>query len=105
MCANCVTTADVVVGSIAFGSFLLRGPVQHALVERGIIPEPHPLAMEMRTVMFLRDLDLDPVEILGAETVAAVDRALAWPQPRVYRERSARAGLGSMRSQSADATQ
>ena len=104
MCANCVSKADVVVGSIAFGSYVLRGPVKSALVEAGILPEPHPLAVEMRTVAFLRDLDLDPVEILGDEVVTAVDTARAWTPAKVYR-RPVRAWVGAMRSHRRPAVQ
>ncbi len=107
MCANCVSKADVVVGTIAFGSYVLRGPVKDGLVAAGLLPEPHPLAVEMRTVTFLRGLDLDPEEILGTETVVAVDRALAFPRQKVYR-RSFREALrfllpGAMRSQTVPA--
>ena len=60
MCAQCVSKADVVVGSIGFAAFLFKGPGEDALVAMGLLPEPHPLAVGMRTVNFLRDLDLDP---------------------------------------------
>jgi hypothetical protein len=103
MCANCVTKLDVVVGSIGLGAYLLHGPVKAKAVELGILPEPHPLAVEMRTVAFLRDLDLDPAEILGPEVVEAVDAATAWEPRAAYRRSSA--GRGAMRSHSAEATQ
>jgi hypothetical protein len=104
MCAQCVSKVDVVVGSVGFTAFVLRDPVKAALVEFGIIPEPHPLSVEMRTVHFLRGLDLDPVPIMGEELVREVDVALAYPRRKVYR-RSFREALtflfgGSMRSQS-----
>lgn len=105
MCANCVSKADVVVGTIAFGCYVLRGPVKAGLVEMGILPEPHPLAVEMRTVSFLRDLELDPDAILGEEVVEAVDRARAWEPKKVYRRGWARALLGAIFSQSVPATQ
>jgi hypothetical protein len=103
MCANCVTHLDLAVGSIGFGAYVLRGPVKSRLVELGFIPEPHPLAAETRAVAFLRDLDLDAGEILGADVVAAVDAAGGWTPRPVYRR--SRAGRGAMRSHSADATQ
>jgi hypothetical protein len=103
MCANCVTKLDLVVGSIGFGSYVLHGPVKAGLVELGILPEPHPLAVEMRTVAFLRDLDLDPAEILGDEVVTAVDAAREWEPRPVYRR--SRAGRGAIRSQRTEATQ
>ncbi|HEV7524105.1 MAG TPA: hypothetical protein VGP92_04030 [Acidimicrobiia bacterium] len=80
-----MSKVDVVVGSIGFAGFLLKGPGEDALVAMGLLPEPHPLAVGMRTVSFLRDLDLDPAEILGDDVVEAVDRVLAFPRQRVFR--------------------
>ena len=85
MCAQCVSKADVVVGSIGFAAFLFKGPCEDALVAMGVIPEPHPLAVGVRTVSFLRDLELDPAEILGDDVVEAVDAVLAFPRQRVFR--------------------
>ena len=79
MCAQCVSKADVVVGSIGFAGFLFKGPCEDALVAMGLIPEPHPLAVGMRTVNFLRDLDLDPAPILGDDVVEAVDTGARVP--------------------------
>jgi hypothetical protein len=103
MCANCVSKLDLVVGTLGFGSYVFHGPVKSGLVELGILPEPHPLAVEIRTVSFLRDLDLDPAEVLGEDVVDAVDRALQWEHRPVYRR--SRAGLGAIRSQRTEATQ
>lgn len=108
MCAQCVSKADVVVGSIGFAAFLFKGPCEDALVAMGVIPEPHPLAVGMRTVSFLRDLDLDPAEILGEDVVDAVDTVLAYPRQRVFR-RTFRQAIAlmlplSMRSQMVMAT-
>jgi hypothetical protein len=112
MCANCVSKADVIVGTIGFGAYVFKGPTQDALVALGLLPEPHPLGKEMRTVSFLRDLDLEPREILGDEVVEQADRALAFPRQKIYR-RSFREAiafftglpLGAMRSQTVAATQ
>ncbi len=110
MCAQCVSKADVVVGTLGFAAYVFKGPARDALCAMGLVPEQHPLAVEMRTVSFLRDLDLDPIEILGDETVAAVDRALAFPRVKVYRRtlREALAflvpALSPMRSQTVLAT-
>jgi hypothetical protein len=103
MCANCVTHLDLAVGTIGFGAYVLRGPVTSRLVDLGILPEPHPLAAQTRAVAFLRDLDLDPDEILGADVVAAVDAVRGWAPRPAYRR--SKAGRGAMRSHSADATQ
>jgi hypothetical protein len=85
MCAQCVSKADVVVGAIGFTAFLFKGPCEDALVAMGLVPEAHPLAVGVRTVSFLRDLDLDPAEILGDDVVEAVDQVLAFPRQRVFR--------------------
>ena len=87
MCAQCVSKADVVVGSLGFTAFVFKGPITDGLVAAGIIPEQHPLAKELRTVNFLRSLDLEPEPILGEEVVAAVDRVLAFPRQKIYRRR------------------
>ena len=108
MCAQCVSKADVVVGSIGFAAFLFQGPCEDALVAMGILPEPHPLAVGVRTVNFLRDLDLDPKQVLGDDVVEAVDTVLAFPRQVVFR-RTFRQAIAlvlplSMRSQRAFAT-
>jgi hypothetical protein len=108
MCAQCVSKADVVVGTIGFAAFLFKGPCEDALVAMGLVPEPHPLAVGVRTVSFLRDLDLDPTDILGDDVVEAVDQVLAFPRQRVFR-RTFRQAIAlmlplSMRSQRMFAT-
>ena len=85
MCAQCVSKADVVVASVGFTAFLFKGPCEDALVAMGLLPEPHPLAVGMRTVNFLRDLDLDPRQVLGDDVVEAVDTVLAFPRQVVFR--------------------
>ena len=108
MCAQCVSKADVVIGGVGFAAFLFKGPAEDALVAVGLRPEPHPLAVGVRTVNFLRDLDLDPAEILGDDVVEAVDAVLAFPRQVVFR-RTFRQAIAlmlplSMRSQRAFAT-
>jgi hypothetical protein len=85
MCAQCVSKADVVVASAGFVAFLFKGPCEDALVAMGVLPEPHPLAVGMRTVNFLRDLDLEPRDVLGDDVVEAVDTVLAFPRHVVFR--------------------
>ena len=85
MCANCVSKADVIVATIGFAGFMFKGPCEDALVAMGVIPEPHPLAVGVRTVSFLRSLELEPGEILGDDVVEAVDTVLAFPRQRVFR--------------------
>ena len=108
MCAQCVSKADVIVGTIGFAGFLFKGPCEDALVAMGLIPEPHPLAVGIRTVNFLRDLDIDPAEVLGDDVVGAVDTVLAFPREPIYR-RTFRQAIAlmlplSIRSQRAFAT-
>ena len=109
MCAQCVSKFDVVVTSIGMTAWVVHDPVKSALVDLGLVPEPHPLASEMRTVSFLRGLDLDPNPIMGDELVREVDVAQAFPRPKVYR-RSFREALtllsgGPMRSHKRPAIQ
>ena len=110
MCANCLSKFDVVSGSLGLAAYVLKDPVKEGLRAAGLLPEAHPLAVQMRTVNFLRDLDLDPVEILGAQTVAAVDVAQQFPRQTVYRRsfadllRLVLPGSGSRRSQMVYAT-
>jgi hypothetical protein len=108
MCAQCVSKADVIVGCIGFAGFLFKGPCEDAMIAMGLIPEPHPLAVGVRTVNFLRDLDLDPAPILGDDVVEAVDAVLAFPRQEVFR-RTFRQAISlmlplSIRSQRAFAT-
>jgi hypothetical protein len=81
---NCVSNAEFVAVSAGFGAYAFARPARQALVALGVLPEADPLERDVRTVAFLRRRDLDPVEVLGAEVVAAVD---AWePAAPVYRE-------------------
>jgi hypothetical protein len=75
MCANCVSTAEVYAAQVLLAGAVLRGPVHRALAQLGIVDEPEPARRDARTVGFLRALDLDPVDVLGAETVR---RAEVW---------------------------
>jgi hypothetical protein len=96
MCMNCVSTADFLVTSGGLGAYALAKPGREALVALGVLPEADPLERDVRTVAFLRRLDLDPDEILGADVVAAADR---WrPAPPVYRPSALRRVFGAMRS-------
>ena len=50
--------------------YVLKPSVQRCLARAGLAPAPDPVARDVRTVAFLRALDLDPVEVLGADVVA-----------------------------------
>lgn len=104
MCANCLSHAEVVAGHLALAAAVAKAPAHRFLCDLGLVDPPDPVARDARTVAFLRQLDLDPVEILGAEVVAAADR---WT-PAVHedeRERAAAAAwarpIGSQRRPSA----
>jgi hypothetical protein len=87
MCTNCVSTTEVLAGQAALAFAVLREPVHNLLAQAGVVAPIDPVKRDVRTVSFLRSLELDPVEILGADVVAAAD---AWV-PTVYvRARSAR---------------
>jgi hypothetical protein len=88
MCVNCISNAEACVAQAALVFAVARDPVHKLLAELGLVAPPDPVKRDVRTVAFLRALDLDPVEVLGAEVV---DRAARWtPQPRVEWARSRR---------------
>jgi len=75
MCANCLSNAEVAVAQVGLLAAIAKQPVHRALASAGVVAPYDPVKRDVRTVAFLRSLDLDPVGILGAETVAA---AAAW---------------------------
>jgi hypothetical protein len=52
---------------------LVNMPARRFLADLGVVGAPDRVARDAHTVRFLRQLDLDPREILGADVVAAVD--------------------------------
>ena len=78
MCVNCFSKLDVVVGQVVGASMLLKRPTQDFLAELGIVAPYDELGELAQTVSFLRALDLDAVEILGAD---AVEVASTWTAP------------------------
>ena len=94
MCVSCVSTTEAALAQVGLAAAVLKAPVHRLLASAGVVDAPDPVRRDVRTVAFLRGLDLDPVEVLGAEAVAAAD---AWlPAPYVARP----AGLVPIRSQS-----
>jgi hypothetical protein len=81
MCVNCLNQAEVAVAHVALATALLKEPAHRLLAEAGLVAAPDPVVRDVRTVAFLRALDLDPVEALGAEAVAAADERVAQPVP------------------------
>jgi hypothetical protein len=75
MCVNCMSNAEAAIASAAFVGYVIKAPVHRALAAVGLAPEPDPVRHDVRTVAFLRALDLDPVEALGQ---VAVDQAESW---------------------------
>ncbi len=80
MCMNCLSTAETAIATAAFVGYAAKPRLHRAMAKLGVANEPDPVAHDVTTVAFLRSLDLDPVEVLGADVVAA---AAAWipPQP------------------------
>ena len=93
MCATCVSSTEVFAGQAALAIAVLREPVHRLLADAGVVAPIDPVKRDVRTVAFLRSLDLDPVEILGAGTVAAAD---AWT-PAPYERVRAALPMGSPR--------
>lgn len=87
MCANCLSTTEVALAQVGLAAAILKDPVHRALAAAGVVQPIDPVRRDVRTVAFLRSLDLDPAEVLGAEVVAAADR---WVAPVYERRRSAR---------------
>lgn len=81
MCANCISNAEVVIGKVILAAAILKDPAHRALHRAGLATAPDPVKHDVRTVAFLHSLDLDPVEILGADAVAAAARWVPQPQP------------------------
>lgn len=73
MCVNCLTNAEAAFAAVAFAGYVVKNPVHRALAQAGLAPDPDPVAHDVRTVAFLRGLDLDPVEVLGADVVAQAE--------------------------------
>jgi hypothetical protein len=70
-----MSTAEQVLASAALIGVAVKEPLHRLLAQTGLVPEPDLVLRDARTVTFLRALELDPVEVLGQEVVAAAD---AW---------------------------
>jgi hypothetical protein len=78
MCGQCLSNAEAVAGGIALAVAVFRDPVHTRLADAGLVAPIDLVGRNARTVTFLRSLDLDPVDILGAGVVEAADR---WVRP------------------------
>jgi hypothetical protein len=79
MCVNCVSSTEVALAQLGLAAAVLKEPVHRALAAAGVVPPVDPVRRDVRTVAFLRSLDLDPVEVLGAEVVQGADAWVAAP--------------------------
>jgi hypothetical protein len=77
MCVNCLSQSEVVVANVAVTAALLKEPAHRVLADLGLVAPPDPVARDVRTVAFLRAIDMDPVEVLGAGAVAGADARVA----------------------------
>ena len=109
MCVNCMSNAEATLAAAAAVGYFVKGPVHRALASAGLAPEPDPIAHDARTVAFLRALDLDPVDALGADAVAQADSWVpdsSWvPFTERARERLRSASARPIGSQSLLSTQ
>ena len=71
MCANCFSNLDAVVSQAIAAGVVLKRPMQNRLAAAGWVRPFDQLSEHANTVSFLQSLDLDPVEILGVDVVAA----------------------------------
>ena len=70
MCVNCISNSEAYVAQAALVVAVFKQPVHRVLAEMGLVAPPDPVKQEVRTVAFLRALELDPVAILGEAAVA-----------------------------------
>lgn len=84
MCTNCFSSLDVVASQVLAAGAVLKRPVHTRLAVAGWVRPIDTLGEHATTVAFLRSLDLDPVEILGRDTV---DAATQWNETPFVRRR------------------
>jgi hypothetical protein len=88
MCSNCLTAAEVLATQVGLVVYVAKDPLHRMLARAGVVPALDLVKRDRTTVQFLRSLDLDPVEIIGVEKVAAAD---SWSPPLVWDQRRRRA--------------
>ena len=91
MCTTCVSSAEVILGQVGVAVAVLHRPAHRLLASAGLVAPIDPVRRDVRTVAFLRSLDLDPVDVLGGQAVAAADR---WA-PAPYEPRRSARPIGS----------
>ncbi len=71
---NCLSNAEAHVAQAVLIAAAAKSPVHRLLASVGLVQPPSLVARDARTVAFLRELDLDPVGVLGQKAVAEAGR-------------------------------
>jgi hypothetical protein len=77
MCVNCLSQTEAIAANVAVTAALLKRPTHRVLADLGLVAPPDPVARDVRTVAFLRAIDVDPVAVLGADAVAGAAARVA----------------------------
>lgn len=72
MCMNCIGNAEFMVANGAIAAGVAAGPLRRWAARAGLVQASR-AARDRRTAEFLRGLDLEPAEVLGAGAIDAVD--------------------------------
>ena len=73
MCVNCVSNVDLIAANSAMMGAMVGNGVRAVLRGVGCEVGQTQAEKDSRVVAFLRSMQLDPAEILGADCVAAAD--------------------------------
>jgi hypothetical protein len=92
MCLACVSNVDFIAANASIVSSVASNGGRKLLESMGVPLGRSQAERDARVVAFLRNLELDPAEILGPQTVADADAAAALEaaRPRVSRRTAAR---------------
>jgi hypothetical protein len=69
---------EVHAGQALLALAIFKRPIHNALADAGLVAPFDIIGRDADTVAFLRAIELDPVEVLGADIVAAAE---AWRPP------------------------
>jgi len=95
MCTNCVGNADFVATNVVLAAAAVRVAVRAG--EPETLRRARSVVRDAHTVAFLRDLALDPVEVLGIEPVRAVDDPIVLAGAHAIVAERAQTGSGLLR--------
>lgn len=84
MCVHCLSTAEAVACGAAMSAFAVKDAARRVLARAGLADARDLVGRDVQTVHFLRSLGLDPVDVLGAQVVAAAE---AWTPARAGQTR------------------